>query len=107
MIDRTHPLPVVRQCQRFGVARSTASYQPTPMTDPELALRRRIDELHLPYPFAGARMLRFLLQQNGQGIGRRRGPASCGTWGSPSCIANPPSLSGILPIDSTPISCAG
>ena len=102
MIDRTHPLPVVRPCQRFGVARSTASYQPTPVTDPDLALRRWIDELHLPYPFAGARMLRLLLQQNGQGIGRRRGPASCSTWGSPPCMANPAPLSGILPIDSTP-----
>jgi putative transposase len=32
---------------------------------------RRIDELHLDYPFAGARMLRDLLRQEGQAIGRR------------------------------------
>jgi len=72
MIDRTHPLPVVRQCQLLGVARSTAYYQPTPVADSELALMRRIDELHLQYPFAGARMLRDLLRQDGQAIGRRR-----------------------------------
>jgi putative transposase len=72
MIDRTHPLSVVRQCQLLGVARSTAYYQPTPVADAELALMRRIDELHLQYPFAGARMLRDLLRQNGQAMGRRR-----------------------------------
>ena len=72
MIDRTHPLPVVRQCQLLGVARSTAYYQPTPVADAELALMRRIDELHLQFPFAGARMLRDLLRQEGHAIGRRR-----------------------------------
>ena len=72
MIDRTHPLPVVRQCQLLGVARSTADDQPTPVADSELALMRRIDELPLQYPVAGARMLRDLLRQDGQAIGRRR-----------------------------------
>ena len=72
MIDRTHSVPVVRQCQLLGVARSTAYYQPTPVSDPVLALMRRIDELHLQYPFAGARMLRDLLRQEGHAIGRRR-----------------------------------
>ena len=33
---------------------------------------RRIDELHLQYPFAGARMLRDLLRQEGHAIGRRQ-----------------------------------
>ena len=65
MIDRTHPLPVVRQCQLLDVARSTASYQPTPVSETTLALMRRLDELHLHYPFAGARMLRDLLRQEG------------------------------------------
>jgi putative transposase len=32
---------------------------------------RRIDELHLSYPFAGSRMLRGLLWQQGLGVGRR------------------------------------
>lgn len=71
MIDRTHPLPVVRQCQLLGVARSTAYYQPTPVSAVGLTLMRRIDELHLQYPFAGARMLRDLLRQEGHAIGRR------------------------------------
>jgi putative transposase len=72
MIDHTHPLPVVRQCQLLKLARSTAYYQPTPISETTLALMRRIDELHLHYPFAGARMLRDLLRQEGRDIGRRQ-----------------------------------
>lgn len=72
MIDRTHPLPVRRQCQLLKLARSTAYYQPTPVSDSVLALMRRLDELHLAHPFAGARMLRDLLRPEGQTIGRRR-----------------------------------
>ena len=72
MINPTHPLPVVRQCQLLDVARSTAYYQPRPVSDTALALMRRIDELHVQYPFAGARMLRDLLRHEGYAIGRRQ-----------------------------------
>lgn len=72
MIDRTDKLPVYRQCQLLGLARSTAYYQPCPVPEAELALMRRIDELHLIHPFAGSRMLRDLLRQQGQVIGRKR-----------------------------------
>ena len=58
MIDRTHPLAVQRQCQLRKLARSTAYYHLTPVSETGLALMRRIDALHLQYPFAGARMLR-------------------------------------------------
>ncbi len=71
MIDRTHALPVVRQCQILALSRSTAYYQPQPISEADLALRRRIDELHLDHPFAGARMLRALLRREGHSIGRR------------------------------------
>ncbi len=71
MIDRTHALPVMRQCQLLKLARSTAYYQPTPVSETVLALMRRIDALHLAHPFAGARMLRDLLRQEGHAIGRR------------------------------------
>lgn len=43
-----------------------------PVSEPTLTLMRRIDELHLQYPFAGARMLRDLLRQEGHAIGRRQ-----------------------------------
>ena len=71
MIDRTHPLPVRRQCQLLKLARSTAYYHPRLVSETVFALMRRIDELHLQYPFAGARMLRNLLRQEGHAIGRR------------------------------------
>jgi putative transposase len=71
MIDRTHPLPVRRQCQLLKLARSTVYYHPTPVSETALALMRRIDERHLQYPFAGARMLRDLLRHEGHTIGRR------------------------------------
>jgi putative transposase len=71
MIDRTHALPVIRQCQLLKLARSTAYYQPMPVLGTTLALMRRIDALPLAPPFAGARMLRNLLRRDGHAIGRR------------------------------------
>lgn len=72
MIDRTHQLPVVRQCQLLALSRATAYYQATPVSATELALMRRIDELPLDHPFAGARMLWDLLRREGHTIGRTR-----------------------------------
>jgi putative transposase len=71
MIDRTHDLPVTRQCQILKLARSTAYYTPQPVSDSDLQLMRRIDELHLEYPFAGSRMLRDMLRREGRQIGRK------------------------------------
>ncbi len=72
MIDRTHELPIVRQCQILGLARSTVYYTAKSASPEDLALMRRLDELHLQHPFAGARMLRDLLRQEGQRVGRKR-----------------------------------
>ncbi len=71
MIDRTHDLPVTRQCRILELARSTAYYARQPTSAVDLALMRRIDELHLEYPFAGARMLRDMLRREGHRIGRK------------------------------------
>jgi putative transposase len=71
MIDRTHELPVSRQCQILSLARSTAYYRPQETSETDLALMRRIDELHLEYPFAGSRMLRDMLKHEGHQIGRK------------------------------------
>jgi putative transposase len=72
MIDTQHELTVVRQCQLLELPRSTAYYQPAPESAENLALMRRIDELHLEFPFAGARMLRDLLRLEGIRAGRKR-----------------------------------
>ena len=71
MINPEHPLPVVRQCQLLGLARSTAYYAPLPTSETDLALMRRLDELHLKWPFLGARKLRDLLNRDGFEVGRK------------------------------------
>ena len=71
MIDRSDPLPVVRQCELLNLSRSSVYYVPRPVSEGDLALMRRIDELHLNHPFAGARMLRDFLALAGIPVGRR------------------------------------
>jgi putative transposase len=71
MIDRDHDLPIARQAKALGVARSSVYYKPRPVSAEDLKLMRRIDELHLEHPFAGARMLRDLLRREGVAVGRR------------------------------------
>ncbi|UIF89353.1 IS3 family transposase (plasmid) [Cupriavidus necator] len=71
MIDREHALPVSRQVRLVGIARSSAYYQPQPVCEADLERMRRIDELHLEHPFAGARMLARLLRREGIQVGRR------------------------------------
>lgn len=71
MIDRDHELPVARQCELLALSRSTAYYQPLPVPQADLALMRRIDELHLKWPFLGSRRIRDLLNAQGVEIGRK------------------------------------
>ena len=71
MIDRTHALAVSRQAKLVGIARSSVYYRAQPISDMDLKLMRRIDELHLEFPFAGARMLARLLRREGHEVGRR------------------------------------
>ena len=71
MIDRTHPLPISRQAEALGMARSTVYALPRPISDRDLDLMKRIDRLHLEMPYAGSRMLRDLLAQDGIKVGRK------------------------------------
>ena len=71
MIDPEHALPISRQAVELEISRSTIYYRPRPVSDADLFLMRRIDELHLSYPFAGSRMLRDMLSQQGLEVGRR------------------------------------
>jgi putative transposase len=70
MIDRTHGLPVTQQAKVLGISRGSVYYLPRPVPAADLATMRRIDELHLEFPFAGSRMLRDLLNEEGIRIGR-------------------------------------
>ncbi len=71
MIDREHDLPIVRQAEALNISRSTVYYLPRPVSAADLAIMRRLDELHLELPFAGSRMLRALLAAEGSVLGRR------------------------------------
>jgi putative transposase len=70
MIDRDHGLSISRQAKVLGISRGSVYYLPRPTSDADLALMRRIDELHLEYPFAGSRMLKGLLRAEGHQVGR-------------------------------------
>jgi putative transposase len=61
---------VVKQAKLLGLARSTIYYEARSVSAADLALMRRMDELHLLYPFAGSRMLAALLRGEGHSIGR-------------------------------------
>lgn len=71
MIDPEHQLAISGQAKLLKISRSTIYYRPRPICDVDLMLMRRIDELHLNYPFAGSRMLRDLLSHQGLEVGRR------------------------------------
>ena len=71
MIDRDHKLPLARQAKAVGISRGSIYYRPRPVGEAGLGLMRRINELHLEYPFAGSRMMRGLLRQEGLSCGRR------------------------------------
>lgn len=71
MIDRHHDLPITRQAELLAISRGSLYYLPRPVSGADLALMRRIDELHLDHPFMGARMLRDQLRRDGVNVGRR------------------------------------
>jgi len=71
MIDRRHALSISRQASVLGISRGSVYYLPRPVPAADLVLMRRIDELHLDYPFAGSRMLQGLLKAEGYCVGRR------------------------------------
>ena len=70
MIDHNHPLPISRQAKAVGISRGSVYYLPRPVSEEDMELMRRIDRLHLDYPFAGSRLLRDMLRQEGFKVGR-------------------------------------
>jgi putative transposase len=71
MIDRTHELSLTRQAEVLELSRASLYYDPVPTSEADLKLMRRIDELHLEWPFCGSRLLRDLLVGEGFVIGRK------------------------------------
>src|SRR3954447_17710968 len=70
MIDREHDL-VAKQAQVLRISRGSVYYSPRPVSATDLEVMRRLDRLHLEFPFAGSRMLRGLLSAEGWRVGRR------------------------------------
>ena len=51
MVDRGCGLSLSRQCELLGVSRSAQYYEALGESAADLALMRRLDELHLEHPF--------------------------------------------------------
>jgi putative transposase len=73
LVDRADPaLSVVTQCRLLKVARSTLYYRPLPVSEDDLSLMRRIDELYLAWPFYGSRRMVAVLRREGVTVNRKR-----------------------------------
>lgn len=70
MINKSHTLPITRQCEILELSRSSLYYQAMPVNEHDLKLMREIDEIHLKYPFYGSRRIRNELRDRGFTIGR-------------------------------------
>jgi putative transposase len=71
MIIREHDLAITKQAEVLNISRGSVYYLPRPVSAIDLEIMRRLDRLHLEFPFAGSRMLRGLLADEGCEVGRR------------------------------------
>jgi putative transposase len=58
-------LALVRQADLLSLNRSSLYYQPQPVSEQELAMKRRIDAIYTAYPFYGIRRITAQLRQDG------------------------------------------
>ncbi len=72
MLDREHRLPLVRQCELLGVARSTFYHRPRAEGAADLDLMRQLDEIHLRLPFLGSRRMVDELDRGGLRVNLKR-----------------------------------
>lgn len=73
MVSKEEVLPITRQCELLGLARSTYYYMPEPVSDEELALMKLIDQCYLDLPFYGTRRIKdWLLDTHGLVVNRKR-----------------------------------
>ena len=71
MMNRSHALSITKQAKALGISRGSVYYRPKPIPEADQGLMTRMDRLHMEWPFAGARMLRDLLRQEGLTVGRK------------------------------------
>ncbi len=78
-----------RQCDLLSVTRSSVYYEPVGLDDEELAVMRRIDELHLKHPFFGSRMMAQTLKAEGTAMNRKRAQRLMRVMGLESAAPKP------------------
>ena len=71
MINPNHELSLTRQAELLDLSRASLYYTPVQTSEADLKLMRRIDELHLQWPFLGSRMLRDMLRLESIEVGRK------------------------------------
>ena len=71
MIERDGEVSVKRQAQLLDLSRSSVYYIARDLPERDLKLMRILDELHLKWPFYGARKLARELQNQGHEVGRQ------------------------------------
>ena len=72
MVKENHPLPRTQRCDLLDFPRSTSYYQPKPLSDDDLALMNRIDQIHMAKPFLGSRRIVDTLADQGHLVNRKR-----------------------------------
>ena len=72
MVKAESQLTMVRRCELLAIARSTAYYEAVPVSDNDLVVMRRIDEIHLRLPFYGSRRICDELEDQGPPVNRKR-----------------------------------
>jgi len=90
LVDRDDPdVPVVNQCRLLKIARSTLYYRPVPVSSDDLAVMRRMDELHLAWPFYGSRRMAAVLRREGWAMNRKRAKRLMKTMGIEAIYQKP------------------
>lgn len=89
MIERGMELTVKRQTELLGLSRSNVYYVPRPLPERDLVLMRRLDELHLRWPFYGSRKLTVELITEGFAVGRRHVATLMQRMGIQACYRKP------------------
>jgi len=93
MVEPEAKLSIRRQCELVGVSRSGWYYEAVAESAEDLALMRRIDELHLATPFFGSRRLCQELRREGRLVNRKRVQRLMQTMGLVALAPQPPSTS--------------
>ncbi len=72
LVDGGETMSLREQCELLGISRSGYYYESRPESAGNLAIMRRLDELHVANPVFGSRRLTILLEREGLLVNRKR-----------------------------------